>query len=232
MRLICPSRPRALSPAAMAYPSPTPARQAGRPARARRGFTRDPAELAPWLTDWRGRYHGAAAALLSPATREEAAEIVRLCAAEGVPLVPQGGNTSMVGGATPDASGAALIALDAADEPDPRARRGRGDRGLRGRRDPRRPARGGAGRGAALSADARRQGLGDDRRPGLDQCRRHPGAALRHDARAGARDRGGAARRQPVRRADRAQEGQSRLRPQAAADRRRRARSASSPRRA
>ena len=74
-----------------------------------KGFTRDPAALAPWLSDWRGRYHGAAAAMLSPATREEAAAIVRLAAGEGAPLVPQGGNTSMVGGATPDASGTALI---------------------------------------------------------------------------------------------------------------------------
>jgi FAD/FMN-containing dehydrogenase len=74
-----------------------------------KGFTRDSVDLAPWEVDWRGRYHGAAAALLSPASREEAVEIVRLCAAEAVPLVPQGGNTSMVGGATPDASGEAMI---------------------------------------------------------------------------------------------------------------------------
>ncbi|HYN47041.1 MAG TPA: FAD-binding oxidoreductase [Allosphingosinicella sp.] len=74
-----------------------------------KGFTREAAEMAPWLDDWRGRYHGAAAAMLSPASREETAEIVRLCADAGVALVPQGGNTSMVGGATPDASGEALI---------------------------------------------------------------------------------------------------------------------------
>jgi FAD/FMN-containing dehydrogenase len=74
-----------------------------------KGFTRDPADMAPWLSDWRGRYHGRAAALLSPATREEVAKIVRCCAAECVPLVPQGGNTSMVGGATPDDSGEQLI---------------------------------------------------------------------------------------------------------------------------
>jgi FAD/FMN-containing dehydrogenase len=74
-----------------------------------KGFTRDPAEMAPWLSDWRGRYHGAAAALLSPRAAGEVVEIVRACAAAGVPLVPQGGNTSMVGGATPDESGAALI---------------------------------------------------------------------------------------------------------------------------
>jgi len=74
-----------------------------------KGFTRDPAELAPWLTDWRGRYHGAAAALAAPATREEAAALVALCAEAGVPLVPQGGNSSMVGGATPDQSGEAIL---------------------------------------------------------------------------------------------------------------------------
>ena len=74
-----------------------------------KGFTRDPADLAPWTLDWRGRYQGAAAAMLSPASPEETAALVRLCAAARVPLVPQGGNTSMVGGATPDASGAALI---------------------------------------------------------------------------------------------------------------------------
>ncbi|MDQ8755925.1 FAD-binding oxidoreductase [Sphingosinicella sp. LHD-64] len=74
-----------------------------------KGFTADPGAMAPWLTDWRGRFHGVAAAMLSPAGREEVAGIVRLCAAEGVPLVPQGGNTSMVGGATPDGSGAALV---------------------------------------------------------------------------------------------------------------------------
>jgi FAD/FMN-containing dehydrogenase len=74
-----------------------------------KGFTRDADEMAPRLSDWRGRYHGAAAALLSPATAGEVVEIVRACAEGGVPLVPQGGNTSMVGGATPDGSGASLL---------------------------------------------------------------------------------------------------------------------------
>ncbi|HKR24282.1 MAG TPA: FAD-binding oxidoreductase [Allosphingosinicella sp.] len=74
-----------------------------------KGFTSDAGALDPWLGDWRGRYRGAAAAMLSPASREETAEIVRLCAEAGVALVPQGGNTSMVGGATPDSSGEALL---------------------------------------------------------------------------------------------------------------------------
>src|SRR5688572_85240 len=74
-----------------------------------RGFSTDPADLEPWLTDWRGRMHGAAAALLSPASTAEVVEIVRLAAAARVAIVPQGGNTSMVAGATPPADGNALL---------------------------------------------------------------------------------------------------------------------------
>jgi FAD/FMN-containing dehydrogenase len=74
-----------------------------------KAVTTDPETIAPWLSDWRGRYHGASPALLSPASRDEVSAIVGLAHAAGVPLVPQGGNTSMVGGATPDASGSALI---------------------------------------------------------------------------------------------------------------------------
>ena len=65
------------------------------------GFTTDPIDLDPWLTDWRRRKTGTAAALLSPATIDDAAFLVREAAAEGVAIVPQGGNSSMVGGATP-----------------------------------------------------------------------------------------------------------------------------------
>ncbi len=91
-------------------PLPGAARQARRACSARRASPAIAADLAPWLTDWRGRYHGAAAAMLSPASaRGGRRRSSRLCAEAGVPLVPQGGNTSMVGGATPDASGAALI---------------------------------------------------------------------------------------------------------------------------
>ena len=69
----------------------------------------DPDLIAPWLTDWRGRYHGWSAALLQPETTTEVAAIVAAAATHGVALTPQGGNTSMVGGATPPADGAALI---------------------------------------------------------------------------------------------------------------------------
>jgi FAD/FMN-containing dehydrogenase len=65
--------------------------------------------MAPWLQDWRRRYQGRAAAMLSPAGTEEVVEIVRLCAAGRVALVPQGGNSSMVAGAVPGEEGSALL---------------------------------------------------------------------------------------------------------------------------
>jgi len=74
-----------------------------------RGITADPELVEPWLTDWRGRFRGRARAMASPASTEELVALVRLCAAHNVPLVPQGGNSGMVGGSTPDASGEAVL---------------------------------------------------------------------------------------------------------------------------
>lgn len=74
-----------------------------------RGLTTDPDRMDAWLTDWRGRYTGRALALASPASTAELAALVRLCAAHAIPIVPQGGNSGMAGGATPDDSGTAII---------------------------------------------------------------------------------------------------------------------------
>ena len=74
-----------------------------------RGFTCDPDLLDPWLTDWRGRYTGRALGLASPTSTEEVAQFVRLCAEHGVPIVAQGGNSGMSGGATPDDTGDSVI---------------------------------------------------------------------------------------------------------------------------
>lgn len=74
-----------------------------------RGITQDPDLTGPWLTDWRGRFTGRALALASPADTAQVAALVKLCAAHGVPIVPQGGNSGMCGGATPDGSGDALV---------------------------------------------------------------------------------------------------------------------------
>jgi FAD/FMN-containing dehydrogenase len=68
-----------------------------------------PADIAPFLVDWRDRYHGAAQAIAQPASTQEVAATVAACAAAGVPVVPQGGNTGMCGGATPDVSGNAVV---------------------------------------------------------------------------------------------------------------------------
>ena len=92
-----------------------------------RGLTRDPELTAPWLTDWRGRFTGRACAMASPASTAELAALVKLCAAHGVPIVPQGGNSGMSGGATPDESGTALLLstrrMHAIRTIDPEARR-------------------------------------------------------------------------------------------------------------
>ena len=69
----------------------------------------DPGDIDAWVHDWRGRFHGTAAAILQPETTQQVADAVKLASTLGVPLVPQGGNTSMVGGATPPADGSALI---------------------------------------------------------------------------------------------------------------------------
>ena len=74
-----------------------------------KGYSDDQDVISPWLTDWRGRFTGAAAALLSPATTEEVAAIVRIAAKYRLSLVPQGGNSGMVAGATPNSSGNQLI---------------------------------------------------------------------------------------------------------------------------
>lgn len=74
-----------------------------------RGFTQDPDLVTPWTTDWRGRYHGAALALVSPADTSEVSGLLKLCSQHGIAIVPQGGNSGMSGGATPDASGTSII---------------------------------------------------------------------------------------------------------------------------
>jgi FAD/FMN-containing dehydrogenase len=66
-----------------------------------KGTTRDPAAIAPHLTEWRERYAGETPLLTMPATSEEVAAIVKICAETGTGIVPQGGNTGLVGGQIP-----------------------------------------------------------------------------------------------------------------------------------
>ena len=72
-------------------------------------WTDDPAELAPHLVDWRGAVRGRARLLLRPRDTAAVVRIVRAAAAHGVALVPQGGNTGLVGGGIPDNGGDAVL---------------------------------------------------------------------------------------------------------------------------
>nr|WP_229427314.1 FAD-binding oxidoreductase [Massilia atriviolacea] len=67
------------------------------------------ADMAPFLTDWRGRFTGRALAVLRPADPQQVAQLVQACAAQRVPIVPQGGKTGLVLGGVPDASGRAVV---------------------------------------------------------------------------------------------------------------------------
>ncbi|MCV2348358.1 FAD-binding oxidoreductase [Paucibacter sp. Y2R2-4] len=66
-------------------------------------------DLSAFERDWRGRYAGRALAVARPANTEQVASVVKLCGQYGVALVPQGGNTGLVGGSTPDESGQQLL---------------------------------------------------------------------------------------------------------------------------
>jgi len=69
----------------------------------------DEADVAPYLTDWRGRFTGRARAVLRPHDAAQVAGLVRLCATHRVPVVPQGGRTGLVVGSVPDESGQAVV---------------------------------------------------------------------------------------------------------------------------
>jgi FAD/FMN-containing dehydrogenase len=66
-------------------------------------------DMAPYLVEWRGLYRGRAAAVVKPGSTAEVAQVIRLAGRLGIPIVPQGGNTGLVGGQTPDESGRAIV---------------------------------------------------------------------------------------------------------------------------
>lgn len=71
----------------------------------------DPADMAAFTEDWRGRSRGPAACVVLPSSTEQVSAAVRICAAHGVPMLPQGGNTSLCGGAVPRADGAPPVMI-------------------------------------------------------------------------------------------------------------------------
>ncbi len=74
-----------------------------------KGWIDDKADKAPYLVDARELYRGQTPLVLRPATTQEVAAIVAICAEAGVGIVPQGGNTGYVGGSVPDEGGAEVL---------------------------------------------------------------------------------------------------------------------------
>lgn len=68
-----------------------------------------PEDLSGYERDWRKRWHGKALAVVRPGSTAEVAAVVRACAQAGVSLVPQGGNTGLVGGGVPDDQGRQVV---------------------------------------------------------------------------------------------------------------------------
>jgi len=67
------------------------------------------ADVEPFVVDYKGIYRGNTPVVVRPKTEDEVAQVVQYCHKHGVRVVPQGGNTSMVGGSVPDASGNAIV---------------------------------------------------------------------------------------------------------------------------
>ena len=66
-------------------------------------------DLGAWEQDWRRRERGKALAVVRPGNTDEVAAVVRACAAAGTSIVPQGGNTGLAVGSTPDTSGTQVV---------------------------------------------------------------------------------------------------------------------------
>ena len=74
-----------------------------------RGLLTDPADTGAYVEDWRRLYRGRTPAVIRPASTQELAQVVGVCAEACAAIVPQGGNTSMVGGATPHEDGSEFV---------------------------------------------------------------------------------------------------------------------------
>jgi FAD/FMN-containing dehydrogenase len=70
---------------------------------------RDEADITPYVTERRGRYGGTSPLVLRPADTAEVSRILRLATETGTAIVPQGGNTGLVGGGTPDTTGRQVV---------------------------------------------------------------------------------------------------------------------------
>ena len=102
-----------------------------------KGLILDDQGKQPFVTDWRGSMVGTAAVVVRPGNTEEVSKVVKLCFDNGIAIVPQGGNTGLMGGATPwpDAHRHRAVA-----RPHEQGARGRSGRLLDDRRGGLRPA--------------------------------------------------------------------------------------------
>jgi FAD/FMN-containing dehydrogenase len=73
------------------------------------GYIDEPSDMEPYVAEWRGRYRGTTPLVLRPASTNELSDVMRTCAEAGVPVVPQGGNTGLVGGSIPSADGSEVL---------------------------------------------------------------------------------------------------------------------------
>ena len=74
-----------------------------------KGLVTDDSEMAPYLEEERGLYQGQASLVVRPSSTDELAQVVKLCAEAGIPMVPQGGNTGLCGGGVPFEHGREII---------------------------------------------------------------------------------------------------------------------------
>ena len=74
-----------------------------------KGYTTDSAEIAPLCESWRDNWRGWVPMVVKPASVDDVAAVVAICAESGTPIVPQGGNTGLTGGGQPHATGTEII---------------------------------------------------------------------------------------------------------------------------
>jgi len=141
-----------------------------------RGWIADPGECEPYLVEARRLWRGATRLVVRPAATAEVAAVVRICAEARLPIVPQGGNTGLVGGGVPPEDGQNILSrMNRIRAIDPVNFTMTIEAGcilahLQQAAAEARPA---------VPVEPRRRGQLPDRRQSVDECRRDRGAALR-----------------------------------------------------
>ena len=138
----------------------------------------EPEAMTPYLVEWRDRYHGKAALVLRPGSTAEVASILKLANETRTAIVPQGGNTGLVGGQIPFESGNEVVVSLEPPHSRPRHRSLRQQHDRRGRPRARQGAKRGGERRPPLPLEPRFGGKLPDRRRACHQCRGHDRCSL------------------------------------------------------